>query len=68
MPRRSRELGGLALALEQAGAYIDKLRLSFAEYRVRWEASRSEVLSWYDPQVMQYPESVARTWQTTFDQ
>jgi hypothetical protein len=26
------------------------------------------VLSWYDPQVMQYPESVARTWQTTFDQ
>lgn len=64
----ARELGGLALALEQAGAYIDKLRLSFAEYRVRWEASRSEVLSWYDPQVMQYPESVARTWQTTFDQ
>ena len=36
----ARELDGLALALEQAGAYIDKLRLSFAEYLQRWEAKR----------------------------
>ena len=34
------ELDGLALALEQAGAYIDKLRLSFAEYLRRWETKR----------------------------
>jgi hypothetical protein len=30
------ELGGLGLALEQAGAYIAKNRFSFSEYRQRW--------------------------------
>jgi tetratricopeptide (TPR) repeat protein len=62
------ELDGLALALEQAGAYIDKLRLSLAEYLQRWEAKRPEVLSWHDRRLMQYPASVAVTWETTFDQ
>ena len=62
------ELGGLALALEQAGAYIDKLRLSFAEYLQRWKAKRAEVLRWHDPRLMQYPVSVAVTWETTFAQ
>ena len=62
------ELGGLALALEQAGAYIDKLRLSFAEYLQRWEAKQPEVLRWHDPRLMQYPVSVAVTWETTFAQ
>jgi tetratricopeptide (TPR) repeat protein len=62
------ELGGLALALEQAGAYIDKLRLSFAEYLERWHAERAEVLKWHDEQVMGYPASVAATWETTFAQ
>jgi tetratricopeptide (TPR) repeat protein len=64
----ARELDGLALALEQAGAYIDKLRLSFAEYLVRWHAKRAEVLKWHDEQVMGYPVSVAVTWETTFAQ
>ena len=64
----ARELDGLALALEQAGAYIDKLRLSFAEYLQRWEAKRPEVLRWHDPRLMQYPASVAVTWETTFAQ
>jgi tetratricopeptide (TPR) repeat protein len=62
------ELGGLALALEQAGAYVAKNRLSFSEYRLRWESTREKVLAWYDPRLMQYPSSVATTWQTTFDQ
>jgi tetratricopeptide (TPR) repeat protein len=62
------ELGGLALALEQAGAYIDKLRLSFAEYLQRWNSQRPEILSWHDPRLIQYPASVAVTWQTTFAQ
>ena len=64
----ARQLDGLALALEQAGAYIDKQRLSFAEYLKRWEAKRSEVLRWHDPRLMQYPASVAVTWETTFIQ
>jgi hypothetical protein len=66
--RVARELDGLALALEQAGAYIDKLRLSFAEYLARWEARRPEVLRWHDERLMQYPAGVAVTWETTFAQ
>ena len=64
----TRELDGLALALEQAGAYIDKNRLTFAEYLKLWEAKRPEVLRWHDPRLMQYPASVAVTWETTFAQ
>ena len=64
----ARELGCLALALEQAGAYIDRLRLSFAEYLDRWRERRPEVLRWHDERLMQYPASVAITWETTFVQ
>ncbi|MGZ6266731.1 MAG: tetratricopeptide repeat protein [Candidatus Limnocylindrales bacterium] len=64
----ARELGCLALALEQAGAYINKLRLSFAEYLGRWRQKRPEVLRWHDERLMQYPASVAITWETTFAQ
>jgi tetratricopeptide (TPR) repeat protein len=62
------KLGGLALALEQAGAYIIKNRFSFSEYRQRWESTREKVLAWYDQRLMQYPSSVATTWQTSVDQ
>jgi tetratricopeptide (TPR) repeat protein len=61
-------LDGLALALEQAGAYVDKQQLSFGEYLKLWEAKRSEVLGWHDPRLMRYPASVAVTWETTFAQ
>ncbi len=61
------ELGYLALALEQAGAYIAQRRLSFAQYLVEWQGQREKVLAWYDARLMQYPTSVAITWQTTFD-
>ena len=64
----ARELGCLALALEQAGAYINKLRLSFTEYLGRWRQKRPEVLRWHDERLMQYPASVAITWETTFAQ
>jgi tetratricopeptide (TPR) repeat protein len=60
-------LGGLPLALEQAAAYIGQRRLSFAAYLDAWPAERDKVLSWYDPLVMAYPESVAVTWQRSFD-
>ena len=39
------DLGGLALALEQAGAYIAQRRQSFAQYRQDWAAQRDEVLA-----------------------
>src|SRR6185503_12736073 len=37
-------------------------------YLQAWEKERDDVLTWHDPAVMQYPASVAATWQTTFRQ
>jgi hypothetical protein len=64
----AREMGGLALALEQAGAYVAKNGLSFSEYQQRWESRNAEVLAWYDKRLMNYPSSVAVTWQTTIQE
>jgi tetratricopeptide (TPR) repeat protein len=61
------DLGQLPLALEQAGAYIDKYRLTFADYLAEWQGQRDKVLTWFDERLMQYPMSVAVTWQTSFD-
>ena len=63
----ARELDGLALALEQAGAYVNTQHLSLAEYRLSWESKRAAVLGWHDELAMGYPASVAVTWVTTFD-
>lgn len=71
-PAQARELavvlGQLALALEQAGAYINTRRLTFAQYLTEWRRQQDHVLDWFDERVMQYPKSVAVTWQTSFDQ
>ena len=61
-------LGRLALALEQAGAMIDTKRMTFAQYKSEWEKCQADVLAWFDERLMQYPMSVAVTWQTSFDQ
>ncbi len=37
------ELGGLPLALEQAGAYIEESRITFAEYLKRYKEQREEL-------------------------
>jgi hypothetical protein len=62
------DLGGLALTLEARGAQIAKIRVSFLEYRRRWESRKEEVLTWHDERLMQYPKSVATTWQTTIEE
>jgi hypothetical protein len=64
----ARELGGLALALEQAGAYIVQRRLSLADYLAKWRGHVPGVVEWHDERIMKYPRSVAVTWQTTIDQ
>jgi tetratricopeptide (TPR) repeat protein len=61
------ELGQLALALEQAGAYISLYRSTFQEYLEEWRQRHDRVLEWFDERLMQYPRSVAATWQTSFD-
>src|SRR5271165_960616 len=59
------ELGRLALALEQAGAYIAHQTISFARYLQEWKRNRGKVLTWFEPGVMHYHASVAVTWQTS---
>ena len=44
----ARELGGLALGLEQAGAYIATERIGFARYLKLWNENREKVLAWFD--------------------
>ncbi|MDB6134341.1 MAG: motif domain protein [Verrucomicrobiales bacterium] len=61
-------LDGLALALEQAGAYIAAHRISFARYVEIFDTRRADMLKWCDPRLMRYPVSVAVTWQASFDQ
>jgi tetratricopeptide (TPR) repeat protein len=62
------ELGRLALALEQAAAFIAKNRLTFAQYLEQWRSKRDEVLKWFDATVTGYQYPVAVTWQTSVAQ
>jgi tetratricopeptide (TPR) repeat protein len=62
------ELGYLALALEQAAAYIATRRVGFMQYLAEWGSRRDKVLDWFDACLMPYPKSAAITWLTTFDE
>lgn len=64
----ARELGHLALALEQAGAYIEERSITLAAYRQRWASNEQAVRTWFDEQLMGYPRSVATTWLTSFQE
>lgn len=58
-------LDGLALGLEQAGAFINTEQCSLPEYVELWRNGEPEVTDWFNPQVMKYPKSVAVTWNAT---
>jgi tetratricopeptide (TPR) repeat protein len=61
------DLGGLALALEQAGAYVDHRQISFSRYRELWRDNWDKVAGWSDEGITQYPRAIAVTWQTSVD-
>lgn len=61
------DLGGLALALEQAAAFIRHRALSFADYRRRWRAAAAKVLHWHDPRILHYERPLATTWQAAME-
>jgi hypothetical protein len=61
------ELGRLALALEQAAAYVSH-RKTFSDYLRQWRDNRDAVLAWFDATVTGYPRAVAVTWQTSLAQ
>ena len=58
------ELGGLALGLEQAGAYIAKLRIPFARYLKLWTENREKALAWADATLTGSETTLATTWVT----
>jgi tetratricopeptide (TPR) repeat protein len=64
----ARDVGQLALALEQASAYIEAKRITLQVYRRRWATNYKAVREWSDDRLMGYAGSVAVTWQTSFDQ
>jgi tetratricopeptide (TPR) repeat protein len=61
------QLGCLPLALEQAGAYIEQIGLTFDEYLELYEAYGMKVL---DPESNPkcYPTSVRTTWEISFSE
>jgi tetratricopeptide (TPR) repeat protein len=63
------ELDGLALGLEQAGAYIATERIGFARYLELWRKKRATVLGWFDKTLMSYDHDtgLAATWATSVD-
>jgi tetratricopeptide (TPR) repeat protein/nucleoside phosphorylase len=62
------ELGGLPLALDQAGAYIEETRCSLSDYQSLHRTRRAEMLNKRGGLVVHYPKSVATTWSLSFEQ
>ncbi len=60
-------LGGLPLALNQAGAYIEQTGCGLSRYLRLLETRQSRVLQERDPFVQEYPASVATTWSLSFE-
>ncbi len=63
------DIDGLALGLEQAGAYISTQRIGFGRYSTLWRENRQKVVDWFDRTLMSYNHDVglAATWATSVD-
>ena len=64
----SQELGGLPLALDQAGAYIEETQYSLPDYLQLYRSQRAELLKARGGLVPDHPEPVATTWSLSFQQ
>jgi tetratricopeptide (TPR) repeat protein len=65
----AREVGGLPLGLEQAGAYVARQHIGFPRYLTLWREKRNNVLNWFDKSQMSYDHDVglATTWATSVE-
>lgn len=63
----SHELGGLPLALDQAGAYIQETECSLSAYLDRYKARRAELLGYRGASNSDHPHSVATTFSLSFE-
>jgi TIR domain len=61
----ARELGELALGLEQAAAQIVTEHISFARYLKLWNENREKVLDWSNPTLTGSERTLATTWVTS---
>jgi tetratricopeptide (TPR) repeat protein len=59
-------LGDLPLALEQAGACIEQAHITVGDYLNRYQTHRQELLRIVPP-ISDYPDTVATTWDISFD-
>ncbi len=64
----TQELGGLPLALDQAGAYIEETHCSLADYLHLSRSQRADLLKARGGLVPDHPEPVATTWSLSFAQ
>ena len=64
----TQELGGLPLALDQAGAYIEETHCSLADYLQIYRSQRADLLKERGGLVPDHPEPVATTWSLSFTQ
>jgi tetratricopeptide (TPR) repeat protein len=62
-----RELGGLPLALDQAGAYMEESPYALAGYLGLYRKERLALLKRRGGMIEDHPESVATTWSLSFD-
>jgi tetratricopeptide (TPR) repeat protein/DNA-binding XRE family transcriptional regulator len=62
----SHVLGGLPLALEQAGGYIAEMGCSLSGYLDLYRLRRAKLLEWKS-ESSSYPASVATTWSLSFE-
>ncbi len=60
------ELGGLPLALDQAGAYIEESLCSLSDYQRLYRTHKAELLSKRGSFADDHPEPVATTWSLSF--
>jgi tetratricopeptide (TPR) repeat protein len=64
----SKELGGLPLALDQAGAYLEETGCSLSQYLQFYRTRRAVLLQRRGRLMTDHPEPVATTWSLSFEQ
>ena len=62
-----REMGGLPLALDQAGAYIEEVPCSLTDYLNLYRQYRAELLKERRSLLPDHPKPVATTWSLSFE-
>jgi len=66
--RLAQELGGLPLALDQAGAYLEETQCGLQQYLDLYRNHRTDLLRHRGGVVTDHPDSVATTWSLSFAQ